>query len=108
MTASTKSLHDHEEPGRRFMIVEALRVRRRVVASRMIVRVIAPKSYDTVRNNVISHQGSWGVLIHDYPDPKKAAAHLALAGRILQRELPRRQGLRLPGQGQPGVRQQVR
>ncbi len=32
---------------------------------------ISGGTYDTVRNNVISSQGSWGVLIHDYPDPEK-------------------------------------
>ncbi|PZS13918.1 MAG: hypothetical protein DLM57_15600 [Pseudonocardiales bacterium] len=33
--------------------------------------------FDTVRNNHISNQGSWGVVIHDYPDDSKppAVAH---------------------------------
>jgi hypothetical protein len=32
---------------------------------------ISGGAYDTVRNNLISHQGSWGVLIHDYPDTER-------------------------------------
>ena len=27
--------------------------------------------FDTVRNNVIRNQGSWGIVTHDYPDPEK-------------------------------------
>src|SRR5262249_21721696 len=32
---------------------------------------ISGGAYDTVRNNLIAEQGSWGVLIHDYPDGEK-------------------------------------
>jgi len=28
-------------------------------------------AYDTVRDNLIVNQGSWGVITHDYPDPEK-------------------------------------
>jgi hypothetical protein len=31
---------------------------------------ISGGSYDTVRNNVITGNGSWGVITHDYPDPE--------------------------------------
>jgi hypothetical protein len=32
---------------------------------------ISGGAYDTVRDNVIMNQGSWGVMTHDYPDPEK-------------------------------------
>jgi hypothetical protein len=32
---------------------------------------ISGGAYDTVRGNQIVHQGSWGVITHDYPDPEK-------------------------------------
>jgi hypothetical protein len=32
---------------------------------------ISGGSFDTVRDNMIMHQGSWGVVTHDYPDPEK-------------------------------------
>jgi hypothetical protein len=31
---------------------------------------ISGGSYDTVRDNTIRRQGSWGVVTHDYPDPE--------------------------------------
>jgi hypothetical protein len=31
---------------------------------------ISGGAYDTVRDNVIAGQGSWGVVTHDYPDPE--------------------------------------
>jgi hypothetical protein len=31
---------------------------------------ISGGAYDTVRDNVIADQGSWGVVTHDYPDPE--------------------------------------
>jgi len=30
---------------------------------------LAGSQYDTVRDNLIRNQGSWGVVTHDYPDP---------------------------------------
>jgi hypothetical protein len=32
---------------------------------------ISGGAYDTVRDNLIIHQGSWGVITHDYPDLEK-------------------------------------
>jgi len=29
---------------------------------------ISGGSFDTVRNNTVDHQGSWGIVVHDYPD----------------------------------------
>jgi hypothetical protein len=31
---------------------------------------ISGGAYDTVRDNLIARQGSWGVVTHDYPDPE--------------------------------------
>jgi hypothetical protein len=35
---------------------------------------ISGGAFDTVRDNRIAHQGSWGVVTHDYPDPEKPPA----------------------------------
>jgi len=37
---------------------------------------------DTVRDNVVSHQGGWGILINDYPDPSLPSVPTYCAGGI--------------------------
>jgi hypothetical protein len=60
---------------------------------------LAGGEYDTVTGNTIKNQGSWGVLVTDYPD---TAGSLALPGRCPERSHPRYVPVR--GQRQSGFR----
>jgi hypothetical protein len=37
---------------------------------------------DTVRGNVVTHQGAWGILVHDYPDPSPPSVPTYCAGGL--------------------------
>lgn len=44
---------------------------------------ISGGKYDTVRGNLIKDQGSWGVLLHDYPDTEKPPSVSHCQGGIM-------------------------
>ena len=49
---------------------------------------ISGGAYDTVRDNVIANQGSWGVVTHDYPDLEKPPPGSHCQGGIDNKPLP--------------------
>ncbi len=49
---------------------------------------LAGGSFDTVTGNLIKNQGSWGVVVHDYPDPEKPPPGVHCQGGIKNDPLP--------------------
>jgi hypothetical protein len=49
---------------------------------------ISGGAYDTVRDNVIANQGSWGVVTHDYPDLEKPPPGSHCQGGIENQPFP--------------------